>query len=271
MDRSVRRKRLSLGKHRSRKGRLAHDNLVFLDRLHVRISLSHLSRETGEHEHRRYLFLSFMKFQGHRFILCDLRLVRLPNRKLCSGASDGSRFLRVSHMCLCWGILGVCSWLWHSQDCGKFRVTPYSAPPTSRRCVPCSVSSEALLSAGWAIGWVPTPGLGSSPVRNPFPFQTKNPTPLTTAPLFVRRNTRPRTTRRSLALHSSAPNSKNNDDFFRIFTFHSNVNGPHITFPIHPLPCALISNRNNDPGVIHNGRIHRDLAIGSEKHCSQPN
>ena len=214
-----------------------------------------------------------MKFQGHRFILCDLRLVRLPNRKLCSGASDGSRFLRVSHtfVCLCWGILGVRSWLWHSQDCGKFRVTPYSAPPTSRRCVPCSVSSEALLSADWAIGWVPTPGPGSSPVRNPFPFQIKTRPRSPLHPSSSAETLAPAQLAGPSRFTHPLPIRKNNDDFFRILRSIPTSTDTHITFPIHPLPCALISNRNNDPGVIHDGRIHRDLAIGSEKHSSQPN
>ena len=75
-----------MGKHRSCKGGRAHDDMVFLDRLHVRRSFFFFGeKETRECEPDGHPFL---KIQGHCHILRDLRLVCLPNRKLCSGTSD---------------------------------------------------------------------------------------------------------------------------------------------------------------------------------------
>jgi hypothetical protein len=81
--------------------------------------------------------------QGHRLLLCDLRLVRVPDRKLRSGASDSLDGLRISLL-----LTRGCSWPCHSPGCGKPRATRYFTNPTSRHCVLCWVSLRALLSVG---------------------------------------------------------------------------------------------------------------------------
>lgn len=85
VGRSARRGRLSMGKHRSCEGGRTHDDMVFLDRLHVCRPFSSLERKKLANANPTGI--PFLKIQGHCLILRNLRLVCLPDRKLCPGAS----------------------------------------------------------------------------------------------------------------------------------------------------------------------------------------
>ena len=79
-DRFFRKGRVSLGRHRYRKGSMAFGNLVFPHRFHVRRAFSFRRLR------KPLVNANCTEIQGHRRVFRRIRLVRVPNRKLCSGA-----------------------------------------------------------------------------------------------------------------------------------------------------------------------------------------
>jgi hypothetical protein len=159
MGEFVRRGGLSLGKHRQHESRMALGCVVFLDRVHVRRSSSFGEKDS---------FANERKNPG----------ISSGSPPSSSGApSRPGTLLRCAQTppdfehCLLFlftpSLFISCSWLSLLPGYGKLPVIRASGSPTGWRCVPCWVSFAEFSLAGWVIRWAPTPGDGSSPVRNP--------------------------------------------------------------------------------------------------------